>query len=170
MGLTPTQLAARERHLKFKQSIERKASELAAAKMVAVMKEEVRSLEPADIDPPAPQGMHWFRPSDASEGLSIRDYPSIPAIQKAICDYFGITRHVLLSWRKTPEIVRPRQIGYYLCTELTPFSLKQIGQRFGRDHSSVLHSSRLIKKKLLEDSVLAFDVAHLIEAITGEQK
>ena len=47
--------------------------------------------------------------------------------------------------------------------------LKQIGQRFGRDHSSVLHSARLIKNRLPKDPDLAFDVALLIENITGTQ-
>jgi hypothetical protein len=163
-GLTPTQLEARERHLKFRESIQRKAAELAAEKMVAAMKEELAPLieEPT----PLPTQRVWFHPADCKPA-SI----SILEIQVELAKYYSISIAQLCSPRKTEPLVRQRQVGFYLSLELTESSLKQVGRKFGgKDHTTVLYGARKIGRLLREDENLAFDVAYLIEQITGTQQ
>jgi chromosomal replication initiator protein len=51
--------------------------------------------------------------------------------------------------------VKPRQIAIYLCRELTEYSLTEIGQAFGeRDHTTVLHSHRIIEETSRSDTNL----------------
>jgi chromosomal replication initiator protein len=52
----------------------------------------------------------------------------------------------------------------YLCRELTDHSLPAIAQRFGgRDHTTVLHAHRKIKRELLTDSATRDLVDQLVE-------
>ena len=47
----------------------------------------------------------------------------------------------------------------YLCKQLTPRSLPEIGKKFGsRDHTTVMHAVRQIEKLMGEDRQLADDV------------
>ncbi|NGX99801.1 MAG: hypothetical protein G4V63_32860, partial [Candidatus Afipia apatlaquensis] len=66
-------------------------------------------------------------------GIGIRD------IQDAVCGYFNLTRVQLLSNRRTPDIVVPRNIAIYLCRDLSGKSYPQIGAAFGkRDHTTMM--------------------------------
>jgi chromosomal replication initiator protein len=74
--------------------------------------------------------------------------PSVAAIQEAVVSVLGVTRDELLSPRRTPRVVRARQLAMYLTRELTPLSLVQIAREFDRDHSTVLHSIRSVSQRL----------------------
>ena len=72
---------------------------------------------------------------------------TIENIQKATAEYYNIQFSDLLSPRRSRSIVRPRQMAMLLSKELTPRSLPEIGKAFGRrDHTTVLHACRTIKK------------------------
>lgn len=80
-------------------------------------------------------------------------YITIPYIQEAICDFFGIKLTDLLGKKKTKNIAHPRQIAMYLCRELTPATYPQIGQQFGgRDHTTVMHAHEKITKEMEKDT------------------
>jgi hypothetical protein len=97
-----------------------------------------------------------------------RANPFIADIQKAVARHFNITRHDLISQRRTAELVKPRQIAAYLSRELTQHSLPEIGRRFGnRDHTTILYAVRKISRQLAADPELAHDIALLIIDITG---
>jgi chromosomal replication initiator protein len=52
---------------------------------------------------------------------------------------------------KTKHVAQARQIAMYLCRELTDLSLPRIGQVFGgRDHTTVMHAERKIRKEMAE--------------------
>lgn len=77
---------------------------------------------------------------------------TIESIQKTICDYFNIKIGDLKAKRRTKNIALPRQVAMYLCRKHTSTSFPGIGFKFGgRDHSTVIHASRVIEKKLKED-------------------
>jgi chromosomal replication initiator protein len=77
---------------------------------------------------------------------------TIENIQKAICDHFNVKLGELKSKRRTRNIALPRQVAMYLCRKCTSTSFPTIGYKFGgRDHSTVIHASKSIEKKIKED-------------------
>jgi chromosomal replication initiator protein len=77
---------------------------------------------------------------------------TIENIQKTICDYFNIKLGDLKAKRRTQNIALPRQVAMYLCRKHTETSFPAIGDKFGgRDHSTVIHASRAIEKRIKED-------------------
>ena len=84
---------------------------------------------------------------------------TIENIQKAVAEYYNIQLNDLLSRRRSRSIVRPRQMAMFLAKELTSQSLPEIGKTFGRrDHTTVLHACRTIKK--LKESDPNIEQAH----------
>jgi chromosomal replication initiator protein len=76
----------------------------------------------------------------------------IEAIQKAVAVYFRVRLTDLMSKRRTQQLAFCRQVAMYLCRELTDSSFPAIGERFGRDHSTVIHAHNLIAHRVAEDS------------------
>jgi chromosomal replication initiator protein len=83
----------------------------------------------------------------------------IEDIQKAVARHYNVSKHDLLSARRTRTIVRPRQIAMYLAKVMTPRSFPEIGKRFGgRDHTTVLHAVRKIEELAGADQSLAQEI------------
>jgi chromosomal replication initiator protein len=77
---------------------------------------------------------------------------TVENIQKTICDYFTIRLGDLKAKRRTQNIALPRQVAMYLCRKYTETSFPAIGDKFGgRDHSTVIHASKTIERKIKED-------------------
>lgn len=92
---------------------------------------------------------------------------SIGNIQKVVADYYQLRVADLLSKRRTRTLARPRQIAMTLAKELTSHSLPEIGDGFGgRDHTTVLHACRQIRKLLDTDGVLREDWDKLSRKLT----
>jgi hypothetical protein len=89
-------------------------------------------------------------------------FARIEMIQRVLCKYYGVTMAELLSHRRTQNIVRPRQKGFFLAKVLSNKSLPEIGRRFGgRDHTTVLHGIRQVEAKIASDPAFAAEVAEL---------
>jgi chromosomal replication initiator protein len=74
-----------------------------------------------------------------------------PNIMAVTADFFGVTIEDLCGPGKTKHVAQARQIAMYLCRELTDLSLPRIGQSFGgRDHTTVMHAERKIRKEMAE--------------------
>ena len=71
-------------------------------------------------------------------------------IMAMTAEFFGFTIAQLSGTSKSRPITHARQIAMYLCRELTELSLPKVGERFGRDHTTVMHSERKIRKELAE--------------------
>jgi chromosomal replication initiator protein len=77
---------------------------------------------------------------------------TVENIQKTICDYFNVKIGDLKAKRRTQNIALPRQVAMYLCRKYTETSFPAIGDKFGgRDHSTVIHASKTIERKIKED-------------------
>ncbi len=77
---------------------------------------------------------------------------TVENIQKTICDYFNIKLGDLKAKRRTQNIALPRQVAMYLCRKYTEASFPGIGDKFGgRDHSTVIHASKTIERRIKED-------------------
>ena len=83
-------------------------------------------------------------------------------IIKTVAEYYKIKVSELLSKRRQRSLARPRQVALTLCKELTNHSLPEIGESFGgRDHTTVLHGCRQIKKLCESNADLAEDYSNL---------
>ncbi len=82
----------------------------------------------------------------------------IDNIQRVVADYYKIKITDLLSKQKSRDVARPRQVAMALAKEFTNHSLPEIGGFFGgRDHTTVLHAVRTIKKLVVSNVDLKDD-------------
>ncbi|MDQ6859834.1 MAG: chromosomal replication initiator protein DnaA [Verrucomicrobiota bacterium] len=76
---------------------------------------------------------------------------TIEQIQRRVAEHFDVRLADMTSKRRPANIAFPRQIAMYLARELTKASLNEIGDAFGgRDHGTVLHACKLVKKRMKE--------------------
>ncbi len=91
-----------------------------------------------------------FRQVQAQEPIQ---YPSVSSIIDLICESMDVSRLDILSQRRQPGVVLPRQIAQAIACRLTPYSLPQIARDFGgRDHTTILHAKQKIERMRAEDS------------------
>lgn len=94
--------------------------------------------------------------------------PAIRTIVSETAAYFGLRRNDILSFRRTRELIRPRQIAMYLARDLTAASLPQIGRHIGgRDHTTVIHGVAKITELAAVDPAIAGAIADLTERLGG---
>lgn len=67
---------------------------------------------------------------------------SVQSIQRAAANASGVPLYEMLSARRTDDVCKPRQMAMALCKRLTLKSLPEIGRKFCRDHTTVLHAVR----------------------------
>ncbi len=78
---------------------------------------------------------------------------------------YAFTVEDLLSSSRRQPLVQARQIAMYLCRELTDLSLPKIGDRFNRDHTTVLHSIEKVKRILRSDRAVFDRVNQLTQEL-----
>ncbi len=92
---------------------------------------------------------------------------TIPRIQEAVSERFGVTLEELVSARRSQAVAYPRQVAMYLSRELTDSSLPKIGKEFGgRDHTTVIHATSKITRLIREDR----SVYNLVQELTARIK
>ena len=80
---------------------------------------------------------------------------TIEQIQRRVAEHFDVRLADMTSKRRPANIAFPRQVAMYLARELTKASLNEIGDPFGgRDHGTVLHACKLVKKRMGEQDSL----------------
>lgn len=77
---------------------------------------------------------------------------TMDAVQKTVCDYFGITREDMLSQSRKRQLVQARQIAMYMSRTLINCSLSTIGEELGgRDHATVMHACSTVADLIATD-------------------
>jgi chromosomal replication initiator protein len=90
--------------------------------------------------------------------------PSI--ILDATASLFGLEIAQLQGKSRTRDLVHARQVGMYVCRELTDLSYPQIGKEFGgRDHTTVIYAYEKISKLMKERRKTYEDVTTLVQHI-----
>ena len=80
---------------------------------------------------------------------------TIEQIQRRVAEHFDVRVADMTSKRRPASIAFPRQVAMYLARELTKASLNEIGDAFGgRDHGTVLHACKLVKRRMTEQDNL----------------
>lgn len=62
---------------------------------------------------------------------------------------------------RTREIAFCRQVVMFLIRRYTQLSLKDVGSRYNRDHTTVMHSVRLVGNLMESDPIIRSQVRHL---------
>jgi chromosomal replication initiator protein len=94
------------------------------------------------------------------EGAEPEITPGLIIAQTAA--YFGVSIEDLTGPSRGRHLVMARQIGMYLCRELTELSLPKIGAEFGnRDHTTVMYADRKIRQLLAERRAVFNQVSEL---------
>jgi chromosomal replication initiator protein len=77
---------------------------------------------------------------------------TIEQIQRKVAEHYDVRLADMTSKRRPANIAFPRQVAMYLARELTKSSLSDIGDAFGgKDHGTVIHACKLVKRRLEED-------------------
>jgi chromosomal replication initiator protein len=98
------------------------------------------------------------------EGAEPEITPGLIIAQTAA--YFGVSIEDLTGPSRGRHLVMARQIGMYLCRELTALSLPKIGAQFGnRDHTTVMYADRKIRQLLAERRAVFNQVSELTNRV-----
>jgi chromosomal replication initiator protein len=87
---------------------------------------------------------------------------SVDNIQRVVAEYFSLSPNDLKGKKRTQNIVFPRQLAMYIAREITEYSTTEIGQAFGgRDHTTVMHSCKIIEERIRSDPTLESTIESL---------
>lgn len=100
--------------------------------------------------------------------LAVRDPKRITGdvIIKAVSAYYSVSVEDIKSQKRKREIALPRQVAMYLTREMTALSLPAIGDVFGRDHTTVMHSCDKIAEMMRTTPEMNAAIADLKKDIT----
>jgi chromosomal replication initiator protein len=93
-------------------------------------------------------------------------------VLRATAAHFNMPPDVVRGSGRVREVVVPRQVAMYLVRELTAHSLPEIGQFFGKDHSTVMHAVSKVTEQLGRDTDLTASVNALrqqLQDVEGEE-
>lgn len=118
--------------------------------------------KPKPVDQSMPQPYPFVRLQ-----LQYKPYPRTPMerILIAVSRHFGFRVSALRSPKRTADVVLARSVAYYLGRRLLNLTLPQLGKIVGRDHTSVLHGLRSVRRKLVEDPEFSDRIDKLITQV-----
>ena len=90
---------------------------------------------------------------------------SAEAIRDFVAAQFKVGVDDLRSKSRKKEVAFPRQLSMYLARKLTDEALAGIGKAFNRDHSTVVHSIRVITEAVARNGSVRGQVEHLTERL-----
>lgn len=86
----------------------------------------------------------------------------IETILRMVCEGFGLSVEQLNSRSRKREYVTARNAAYLLARKHTDLSLKEIGDKFNRRHSTVLKGITAIEREITRETPLGRQVANTI--------
>ena len=103
-----------------------------------------------------PIWLHGILQEEARHSITIQQ------IQRRVAEHFDVRVADMTSKRRPASIAFPRQVAMYLARELTKASLNEIGDAFGgRDHGTVLHACKLVKKRIAEQDNIRQTISYI---------
>ncbi|MGI9579024.1 MAG: chromosomal replication initiator protein DnaA [Microthrixaceae bacterium] len=87
-------------------------------------------------------------------------------ILEATAEQFALEVSQLQGKSRTRDLVHARQVGMYVCRELTDLSYPQIGKQFGgRDHTTVIYAYEKVSNLMKERRKTYEDVTTLVQQL-----
>ena len=83
-------------------------------------------------------------------------------IIEAVAKYYGISVDDMISIKRDPVYLKPRQVSMYLCNEIISMSIDELTERYGtRDHVIIIHAVQKIKKDIKENEDLQNEILEI---------
>ena len=87
---------------------------------------------------------------------------TVEQIQRKVAETFDLRLADLTGKRRVASIAYARQVAMFLTREMTTSTLAEIGDQFGgKDHGTVIHACRLVKRRMEEDE----QTRHIVRSI-----
>ena len=86
---------------------------------------------------------------------------TVEVIRGFVAEQFKTSVSEMKSKTRKKSIAFPRQVAMYLARKLTDQALTDIGKAFNRDHSTVVHSIRVITEHIIRSNSVRGQVEHL---------
>ena len=86
---------------------------------------------------------------------------SIDKIMEIVANYYDLTVPDIRGKKRTQSTAIARQIAMYLSTQYTRLSTTQIGKYFNKEHGTIIHAAKKIKKRIDEDKKLKSEVINI---------
>jgi len=95
---------------------------------------------------------------------------SLQQIIDAVTAFYNVKLSDLQSKRRHKSITEPRQVCMWLARKRTRFSLQEIGGYFGgRDHTTVMHSIKMVDERIGADARFASEVQAIDEQLAQRE-
>ena len=108
------------------------------------------------------QAISYIDPGNIPTGAMVEK------ILSSVSKSYGVPIEDIKSKKKTENIANARHTSIYIIRNMTNLSLKEIGNIFGRDHSTVLSSLNKMETNIKTKNKTASDVKKLIKEIKGQ--
>lgn len=89
----------------------------------------------------------------------------IDQILSRVCDLFQISQESISSRSRKKQYVMARNVAFYVARRYTDFSLKEIGYRLNRRHSTVIKGITSVEKELSRHSPLGRQIKQTINQV-----
>ena len=93
---------------------------------------------------------------------------SADRIIKAVAEYYNVSAGDLRGRKRTKNIAWPRQMAMYIINKLCEFSMNEIGNEFGKDHTTVIYAIQKVEDSIKSDAKLEPIIQKIISGINGE--
>lgn len=96
---------------------------------------------------------------------------TVPQIIEAVAAYYHTTAVKLVGRDRRKSECEDRHMAMALSRRYTRLSLEEIGDFFGgRDHTTVMHACKVIKKLVASDEMIAGRWRVMLETMNGVQR
>ncbi len=104
-----------------------------------------------------------------SDMMSVDSSPKviIEKIFTSVSNKYGINENEIKSKSRRREITTARHVVIYFIRKYTNYSLKQIGNLFGRDHTTILSSIEVTEERISTEPLFERDINELDAEIRG---
>ncbi|MCR4741850.1 MAG: chromosomal replication initiator protein DnaA [Treponema sp.] len=95
---------------------------------------------------------------------------SLETIEKVIAENYQISVSELKGRNKTKKFIIPRQIAIYIARKITEISYTELGDEFGKDHSTIMYNYQKIEDQIKVDPILEQKIDLYIRQIKSYKK
>ena len=95
---------------------------------------------------------------------------SLETIEKVIAENYQISVSELKGRNKTKKFIIPRQIAIYIARKITEISYTELGDEFGKDHSTIMYNYQKIEDEIKVNPILDQKIDLYIKQIKSYKK